>query len=323
MDAINIFGVTVGGILLLLFVLRARPSFTYLADPISVWVSKHLLYPYFLNRHRWVGPWTRAGAIICLIYGGLNIFLLLFQVKSEGDTNLKSGRLALLNMIPLFMTVHQSLLADILGISLQTCQWIHRASGWMVGSMVALHVLIALSIQQNLSLQREENVFAIVVCHPSHHECLFADNPKGAATLGTIMIFSIPIFRKHFYELFLRTHQGLAAVCFYAIWKHLPSNSTFPRLYLYVPLVILGLTTLYQCGKLLYQNGFMSSRLNPRATVTCKKAEPIGTNEEPARHGDNGNSELVVKMTVTLGRPLELRAGQYIQLWMPSVSFSS
>jgi len=137
------------------------------------------------------------------------------------------------------------------------------------------------------------------------------------------MIFSIPIFRKHVYELFLRTHQGLAAVFFYAIWKHLPPDSAFPRLYLYVPLAILGLTTLYHSGKLLYQNGFMSSRPNPRATVICKKAEPNETNEEPARQGDSENIEQVVKMTITLGRPLEIRAGQYNQLWMPSVSFSS
>ncbi|QKX64378.1 uncharacterized protein TRUGW13939_11552 [Talaromyces rugulosus] len=232
---------------------------------------------------------------------------MLFQVQSWDEANLKTGRLALINMIPLFMTVHQSLLADILGISLQTCQWIHRASGWMVSSLVALHVLVALSIQQNLSLKRQENVFAIV----------------GAATLGTIMIFSIPIFRKHVYELFLRTHQGLAAVSFYAIWKHIPSDSAFPRLYLYVPLAILGSTTLYQCGKLLYQNGFMSSRPNPRAMVICKKAEPNKTNKELAKQGDSENVEQVVKMTVTLGRPLEIRAGQYIQLWMPSVSFSS
>jgi predicted ferric reductase len=136
-----------------------------------------------------------------------------------------------------------------------------------------------------------------------------------------MMIFAVPIFRRRIYELFLRTHHSLAVLYFYSIWRHLPSDSVFPRLYLYVPLLILSLTTLYQLGNLLYQNSVLSSRPSPRATITCKPFDPDTTKGDK----ENGKEDIekVLKICVTLGKPLAIKAGQYIQLWMPSVSFGS
>ena len=42
------------------------------------------------------------------------------------------------------------------------------------------------------------------------------------------------LFRRPSYELFLRTHQALAALAAYSIWRHLPSEKAFPRAYLYI-----------------------------------------------------------------------------------------
>jgi hypothetical protein len=36
------------------------------------------------------------------------------------------------------------------------------------------------------------------------------------------------------YEIFLRTHQALAALAAYSIWRHLSSEKAFPRVYLYI-----------------------------------------------------------------------------------------
>jgi FAD-binding domain len=137
------------------------------------------------------------------------------------------------------------------------------------------------------------------------------------------MMLTIPIFRKRIYELFLQIHHILGVLYLYAVWRHLPS-SFVPQLqlYLYVPLSILGLTTLGQFGKFLYQNNVLSSQLHPRATITCKPLEPPSV-DASKEDKVNKDEEQVLKIQVTLGKPLAIKAGQYVQLWMPSVSFGS
>lgn len=73
-------------------------------------------------------------------------------------------------------------------------------------------------------------------------------------------------------------------------------------------------TNLLQFAVFMYQNGLLSSRPYPRAIVKCKKQD---TREK------DGNNEQVIKIRVVLARPLEVKAGQYVNLWMPSVSFWS
>jgi hypothetical protein len=160
MDAVNIYGIAVGGTLLLLAVVRLRFVLYDLAQTLSILVSKHLAYPYMLNRHSWLGPWTWAGILKCLVYGGLNCFIILYKVHSCDEVSVRSGRLSLANMGVLFLVPHLGLPADILGISLQACQWIHRAAGWMTTALVTLHVL---TIQKAVSPTENRILFAIIV----------------------------------------------------------------------------------------------------------------------------------------------------------------
>lgn len=139
-----------------------------------------------------------------------------------------------------------------------------------------------------------------------------------------IIISTFPVLKKRMYEIFLRTHQALAVLFFYSIWRHLSSGSVFPRLYLYVPLSILCLITVYQVGKFLYQNNFLSSRPKPRATITCRPIQPpISGNKGGSGKELENDTGSIIKIRVTLGRPLGIGAGQCILLWMPSVSLGS
>lgn len=138
---------------------------------------------------------------------------------------------------------------------------------------------------------------------------------EGAVSLAMIIISTFPVLQKRIYEIFLRTHQALAFLFVYAIWRHLPSGSVFPRLYLYVPLSILCLSAVYQVGKFLYQNSFLSSRLKPRATITCKPIQPpIDGNKEGSGKELEKDVGRILKIRVTLGRPLSIGAGQCIHL---------
>ena len=117
-----------------------------------------------------------------------------------------------------------------------------------------------------------------------------------------LVLLSHPLLRRPSYEIFLRTHQALAMLSAYSIWRHLPSDSLSPRMYIYISAGLFVSTSVVQCISVLWRNGnFRHGRA--RALVT--------------------HAEGSVKIKVTLSRPLKVEAGQYINLWIPSVSFSS
>ena len=125
---------------------------------------------------------------------------------------------------------------------------------------------------------------------------------KGASALCLLVLLAQPLFRKPSYEIFLRTHQALAALFAYSVWRHLPSENLFPRFYIYLAAGLFLSSVLLSCWSILYHNGFFRYHC-PRAYIT----------------NDSGT----VKIRIVLQKPLKIDAGQYINLWIPSVSFWS
>ncbi|KAH1598470.1 hypothetical protein KXX44_005587 [Aspergillus fumigatus] len=205
-------------------------------------------------------------------------------------------------MALLYPFMQLGLFADVLGLSFDTCRRVHGAAAWMASALLALHIVVAMLDQQTFSLHEQNNLFAVI----------------GAGSLVALMLFSLSLFRRLSFELFLRTHQALAAVCIYMTWRHLPSESIFPRVYLYIPLAILLLSTFVHVLLFLYRNGILPSRTYPYASVMCRKKSKNteGSDEDPAEGAP-------LKIRVALPRPMHVKAGQYVNLWMPSVSFSS
>ena len=114
------------------------------------------------------------------------------------------------------------------------------------------------------------------------------------------MLLSVPVFRKPSYEFFLRTHQVLAFACAYALWRHLSSKSLIVRICLYISMGMFGLTSLLQVCSILYRN-VSFQRGFPRARVTKMNSG--------------------IKVTIIVPSRLQIRPGQYINLWIPSISF--
>lgn len=117
-------------------------------------------------------------------------------------------------------------------------------------------------------------------------------------------MLSVPFLKKRWYELFLRLHQSLAILLAYGLWVHLAPKPLLPRLYLYSLLGICGLSALLLGFLTLRRNSILAHGF-PRATITQSRG--------------------VVIVTVVLSRPLLVKAGQQINLWlfMPSTSFRS
>lgn len=141
---------------------------------------------------------------------------------------------------------------------------------------------------------------------------------------------SLPFFRQIAYEGFLRTHQGLAVLLLYAIWRHLPSDSLLPRICLYVSFGTATPTLLLRVGLTSYRNGAFTSRGHPRAYLYYEDGgeggdggKDGGTEGDGAKGNGSEKDEKVVTIRAVLTRPMKLDAGRYVNLWMPTVGLFS
>jgi len=120
--------------------------------------------------------------------------------------------------------------------------------------------------------------------------------------MSSLCCVSLPLFRRPAYELFLRTYHTLAALSAYAIWRHLLSDKPFPGCYLYISAGVFLFMCTVQGGIIIYQNGFFRYS-RARAHITYEYS--------------------AVRLRIQCQKPLDVKTGQYINLWIPSVSFWS
>lgn len=162
MDVPQIYATAAGGFFLV-FILVNFLSRT-VRERIALFTSKHLTYPYFIHRHRLLGPWTRGGILVQLIYIALNVFCLGFRVSTLPKGGLRAGNLSLANMIPLLAGPHLSFLADILGFRLGTYRRVHRSAGVMSFALLLSNVLVVAFQRTSLSLRIPEHLYGTIVC---------------------------------------------------------------------------------------------------------------------------------------------------------------
>lgn len=118
----------------------------------------------------------------------------------------------------------------------------------------------------------------------------------------SLLLLSSHLFRRVSYELFLRCHQALAFVAAYALWRHLSSSMKLSGLYLLVSGCTFLTTFVMQCLVLLYRNVALHRDCS-RALI--------------ARQND------VVRMTIFTPRSWKVKAEQYVNVWISSVSLWS
>lgn len=313
MDALAIYAIATGGIFAGLILTQILSIFINWTNLLSVLVSRYLALPFVVHRHRLWGPWSRASVLLHVSYAVINIFLIFFRIESLTGAGHRAGELALVNLIFPLSATHLSYLADLLGITWRTCCRIHRATGWMAVALLSFHIIAEVQAQQfSFPLSQSQNLFTMIVCFPLLSFAP-ANIDKGAISLGVLALFSIPWFRRWSYEIFLRGHQVLAGLFVYGTWRHLPTKSSPPKLYLWVALGILGLTSCLQLVTLLCRNGLFAGCGAPRALVSFISRELK----------ENRITVTAAQIRVLLPRPVQVEPGQYINLWMPSVGLWS
>ncbi len=116
--------------------------------------------------------------------------------------------------------------------------------------------------------------------------------------MASLLLLSPRLFRLPSYEVFLRCHQALAVVVAYALWRHVPSQSKLPRIYLLTSSCTFAATFVLECLIILYRNVTVGRGCS-RALI--------------ARHNH------AVRMTIFPARPWKVKAGQYVNVWIPSI----
>tara|TARA_R110002060_G_scaffold32988_4_gene43708 strand:+ start:1270 stop:1782 length:513 start_codon:yes stop_codon:yes gene_type:complete len=106
---------------------------------IQFMLLKHLVYPMFLNRKYWGGVTRFHGSLIGS-YIVLNGFCMGLGIRSTTDLLLRSGTMASINLIPLFLGGRTNMLSDFMGISLHSYYLAHHWIGRIVILQSLIHV---------------------------------------------------------------------------------------------------------------------------------------------------------------------------------------
>lgn len=175
MDITQAYAIATGGSFIIIFLVNLiSPFLPYigrlvrhlsvrLAYYTSLFVLRHISYPYLIHRHRFVGPWSRIAVLLQLLFITVNIFCVSFQVSSISEAGLRAGTLSMINMIPLFAGMHLSVLADLLGMSLRTYRRVHRSAGLISFALMLFHVVVVVASQVSYALDKPQNLFAVIV----------------------------------------------------------------------------------------------------------------------------------------------------------------
>lgn len=92
MDMTDIYAIVVGGSFCLLLVINGLPLIARLVKYLSPLISKYLIYRYIIHRHRFLGPWSRAGVLVQLIYIAGNICCVVFWDTTIPQVGLRASQ---------------------------------------------------------------------------------------------------------------------------------------------------------------------------------------------------------------------------------------
>ncbi|KAJ5737271.1 uncharacterized protein N7483_002503 [Penicillium malachiteum] len=301
MDTLTIYAITVGALLLLLITHRLLNMASHWRDAFRAFFCRHMVYPCVISRHYFFGPWSRIVVCFYLVYMTLNSVVLFYNSHtiSLESVGRRAGSLSIVNMIFPLLAGHLSHSADLLGLSLTLYRKIHRASGWMAIGLVILHAGALYSdMKISSSVSDGDKLFVII----------------AAGCLGALGLTALPLVRRISFEIFIRVHQGLTIVCVYGIWRHIPKDSLLPELYILIGVSLFATTSSTYLIKLLYRNGIFSGNGCPRAILSSSNCDLVKDREKAGA---------LFNIRLLLPRPVTVKAGQYINLWLPSATMGS
>ncbi|KAI1144554.1 ferric reductase like transmembrane component-domain-containing protein [Hypoxylon sp. FL0543] len=283
----------------------ARPSTKF------SWIKKNLLYsPLFRKRHNRefqlssainVGTLpTRFQFLFLVGYFATNVAFCVVHIPfadsfedAAKQLRNRSGTLATVNMIPLFlMAGRNNPLIPLLGMSFDTFNLLHRWFGRIVILEAVCHTLAFLVASAAGSSWAAALNTTVTVPFMLY---------GFIAVLAFVVIFfqASSIARHAYYESFKILHILLAALAVAGLWYHLDLKHLPQIKWLFPVIPIWAGDRLFRFLRIAYHN------FGRGGTKTLVEALP-------------GNA---VRLTVNMARPWTFRPGQHAYLYMPTISF--
>ncbi|KAK4999383.1 hypothetical protein LTR66_001580 [Elasticomyces elasticus] len=239
---------------------------------------------------------SRFQAMFLAGYLGINVAFCVISIDWNGerpevltDLRNRTGVLAVLNMLPLFLLAgRNNPLIYALDVSFDTYNLIHRWIGRIV-------VLEALAHTLAWTVNKVETAGWNVVAKSMAKSQLIMTGTIGTFAFIMLLLHSPSVVRHAYYEVFLHVHVVLAATAVAAVWIHL---KTLPQQGILSGVVALWLVErLTRMYKIVKRN---FGRENTKAEVEAMPGDAI-------------------KITLKMARPWKFQPGQYVFLYIPSV----
>ncbi|KAK0260489.1 hypothetical protein B0A54_13707 [Friedmanniomyces endolithicus] len=210
------------------------------------------------------------------------------------DARNRTGVLAVLNMIPLFLLAgRNNPLIWMLDISFDTYNLIHRWIGRIVVIEAVAHTTFWMA--GKIALMGPATGWAMVTTAMVPSNQLIFTGTIGTCSFVAILLQSPSIVRHAFYETFLHVHIALAIIATSAVWMHL---DTLPQ-----QSILLGAIICWAIERSLRLYRLVRTNLGNGVTKAEVEALP----------GD------AVRVTLRIAKPWKFQPGQHIYMYMPSV----
>lgn len=163
MDVSQIYAIVAGSLFAVLTTVNFCIHLWTSLQTYTVWILGHIVYPFFLRRHRLVGPWSLRGFILRNVYLLANIFCSVYQTQSIMEAGKRTGILSLINLMPLFFGPHLDFLADFMGVSLHNLRTAHGSAAVMSVVLSAAHAIFSVFGGEWKTLAWSPHLYGLIV----------------------------------------------------------------------------------------------------------------------------------------------------------------
>ncbi|KAL4948947.1 hypothetical protein BDW69DRAFT_203167 [Aspergillus filifer] len=216
---------------------------------------------------------------LTLFFAGTAVCNFIF-VDGPSEASRRAAQISLALLIPLFLSGSREFPARLLGISLETYGLMHRVIGFVSVVEATAHVVI---VSRNIKFDSS---------NPTHFNGLL-----GGCMLLSLLL--LPMIKRRVYEVFLLQHLGCAITGFIATWKHTQPTSATARWCFISCTAAFLLTSVLQLMRIVYRN----SVLGRKSVIMTVKP----------------HAEDILHITLSLPRPWTVRAGERVNLIVPSL----
>ncbi|KAH8807067.1 hypothetical protein F5884DRAFT_788434 [Xylogone sp. PMI_703] len=253
--------------------------------PARTWFLRHVLYATFIRR-RYFGGVSRFHALLIGTYIVANGFCMGLGIKSASDLIVRSGTMASINLIPLFLGGRTNMLANLLGISLHTYYLAHHWIGRVVIAQTIFHVTMVIITRRSWTWD-------------SFH----ISGLSATSALALILFSSFFFARKLMFEVFLKVHFFCGIVVVLAVLKHSSRKGLSGAIFPLTSVALWVGNTIFRLIQVAYYNW------------GSKKFEQTGQASITPFLDEKKTNTTALRLTVKLQREMQIRPGTYAYLF--------